>query len=349
MAITDDILDETVRHSVYLERYKSRVVREILEMVKETEGKVQARLLKKELQDLPPREIGRLLKLIKLETDKGYDKVIRLLNQRVEEIAAYEALWQHRILQNIVPVQIDFIAPSEEQVIAAATSRPFAGKVLKGWFQDLPTKSFDQVRRTIRQGYVDGLTTQQVVRQIRGSRTQTGIVNMSRRSAETAVRTAIAHTANVARGEVYRRNRRVIKSVEWVATLDSRTTAVCRARDGKVYPVDTGPRPPAHAGCRSTTIPVLKSLRDLGIKVDEKDVASTRASMNGQVSSELNYDRWLRKQPVDFQDEVLGKSKAKLFRSGGVALDRFVDNSGREYTLAQLKQRESAAWAKSGL
>ena len=349
MAITDDILDETVRHSVYLERYKARVVREILDMVKDTEGKVQGRILKKELQELSPREIGRLLKLIKLETDKGYDKVIRLLNKRIEEIAVYEAEWQQKTLQNVVPVEINFLAPSEEQIIAAAMARPFAGKVLKGWFADLPVKSFEQVRRTIRQGYVDGVTTQEIVRQIRGSRTQTGIVKISRRSAETAVRTAVAHTANVARAEVMRRNKRVIKSVEWVSTLDSRTTAVCRARDGKVYPVDEGPRPPAHAGCRSTTIPVLKSLRELGIKVDEKKVATTRASMNGQVSAELNYDRWLRKQPVDFQDEVLGKSKAKLFRSGGVALDRFVDNSGREYTLTQLKQRESAAWAKSGL
>lgn len=349
MAITDDILDETVRHSVYLERYKARVVREILDMVKDTEGKVQARLLRKELQDLPPREIGRLLKLIKLENDKGYDRIIRLLNDRIEEIAIYEAEWQQKTLQGVVPVEIDFLAPSEEQIIAAAMARPFAGKILKGWFADLPDKSFEQIRRTIRQGYVDGLTTQEVVRQIRGSRTQTGIVNISRRSAETAVRTAIAHTANVARGEVIRRNKRVIKSVEWVSTLDNRTTAVCRARDGQTWPVDEGPRPPAHAGCRSTTIPVLKSLREMGIKIDQRNGKKLRASMNGAVSSELNYDRWLRKQPVDFQDEVLGRSKAKLFRSGGLTLDRFVDNSGREYTLSQLKQRESAAWAASGL
>ena len=74
-----------------------------------------------------------------------------------------------------------------------------------------------------------------------------------------------------------------------------------------------------------------------------KTKAGTRASMNGQVPADQTYDGFLRKQPKAFQDEVLGKTKADLFRSG-VKVDRFTDASGVEYTLDQLKRREREAW-----
>jgi hypothetical protein len=46
----------------------------------------------------------------------------------------------------------------------------------------------------------------------------------------------------------------------------------------------------------------------------------------------------LAKKSHEFQDEVLGKAKADIFRSG-VTLDRFVVN-GKELTLEQLRKIE---------
>lgn len=56
----------------------------------------------------------------------------------------------------------------------------------------------------------------------------------------------------------------------------------------------------------------------------------------GQVPAGVNYDTWLRRQPAAFQDDVLGPGKAEIFRQGR-KLDRFVDASGRELTLAELR------------
>jgi hypothetical protein len=53
------------------------------------------------------------------------------------------------------------------------------------------------------------------------------------------------------------------------------------------------------------------------------------------VPSTTTYDAWLRKQPQAFQEDVLGKSKAQLFRDG-LTLDKFVDEKGKSYTLAEL-------------
>lgn len=348
MAISDDFADATIRHQVYLQRYKSGVVKDILALLTDVEDQVVADLIKSDLDKMPRRQLNRLLRQLQDKIKLGYEPVIALLNDQVEELAKYEKQWQMNLFGKLVPIDLDFIAPSDEQIIAGVISRPFQGRFLRDWYQGLPDGQFRRLKDAVMQGYVEGQTTQQIVQTVRGTRTQKGIIEQSRRGAETTVRTALAHSANTARSLVYRRNSRLIKSVEWVATLDGRTTAICRARDGKVYPTNAGPRPPAHPACRSTTIPVLKSLRELGMSAKEVPVASTRASMNGQVSSELNYDKWLRTQPKDFQDEVLGQSKAKLFRAG-LEMDRFVDRRGNELTLDQLKQRESAAWAKAGL
>ncbi len=48
----------------------------------------------------------------------------------------------------------------------------------------------------------------------------------------------------------------------------------------------------------------------------------------GQVPAKTTYQDFLSRQPATFQDEVLGKTKGKLFRKGGMSLDKFVDRNG---------------------
>ncbi|WP_187275389.1 hypothetical protein [Methylobacterium sp. WL6] len=158
----------------------------------------------------------------------------------------------------------------------------------------------------------------------------------------------MTHIAAGASEATYERNADLISGVRWVSVLDSRTTPVCMARDGKVYEPGKGPRPPAHWRCRSTTTPVIKSFRDLGIDLDEVP-AGTRASMDGQVPADLTYGAWLAKQPASVQDEILGPTKGLLFRKGEVPVDRFVDRSGHAYTIDELRRRERGAFRKAGL
>jgi hypothetical protein len=77
----------------------------------------------------------------------------------------------------------------------------------------------------------------------------------------------------------------------------------------------------------------------MGLDIDIP--ASTRASMDGQVPSKITYQEWLKKQSVERQNEVLGVTKAKLFREGGLPIDKFVSPKGHVYTLDQLKERNA--------
>ena len=61
--------------------------------------------------------------------------------------------------------------------------------------------------------------------------------------------------------------------------------------------------------------------------------------MGGPVSAKTTYNAWLGKQSDEFQNEVLGPERAKLFR-GGMNVDKFTDDQGKTISLAQLTALE---------
>jgi hypothetical protein len=83
-----------------------------------------------------------------------------------------------------------------------------------------------------------------------------------------------------------------IAYVEWSAILDSRTSEVCQSRSGTVYPIDKPhPKPP----------PALS--------------LDPHSPTRREGSKHEPYGDWLRKQPADVQDDVLGKARADVFRA----------------------------------
>ena len=91
--------------------------------------------------------------------------------------------------------------------------------------------------------------------------------------------------------------------------------------------------------CRSLRIPLVDQRYAIpGIK--GKRSARDESGAVSQISSETTYNSWLKKQPAAFQDEVLGKERAKLFR-GGMNVDKFTDDNGRTLTLSELKSLDS--------
>jgi len=348
MTAAEDILDVNIRHQVYLQRYSAQVVRRIIKLLADVDLDIVNQLQRLDLTDISRGRLERMLENIREINRQAYLAVSKEVRGELRELAKYEAAFQARAITNGLPLALDVVTPAAPQLYAAVTSRPFEGRLLREWVSDLSTVSFKRLHGAIRMGIVEGTPTDALVRQIAGTARNgynDGILSISRRSAEAMVRTAVNHTTNVAREQTYSENAELIKGVRWVSTLDGRTSAVCRARDGQVYEMGKGPRPPAHPNCRSTTTPVLKSWKELGINLKEAP-EGTRASMDGQVPAATTYQDWLKKQPAGFQDETLGKTKGKLFRKGGLSLDRFVDKSGHEYTLDELRRREAGAFER---
>jgi SPP1 gp7 family putative phage head morphogenesis protein len=160
----------------------------------------------------------------------------------------------------------------------------------------------------------------------------------------TLVRTSINQVANSASQQVYEANQDITKKYRYVATLDTRTSAICRALDGKTFEYGRGPTPPQHFNCRSTTIPVI-DYDELGFTPPP---AGTRASQGGQVPANESYGQWLAKQDLPTKAKALGAGKVayfdKLSQKYGPqnALAKLVRDDGSELTLDNLRARYGA-------
>lgn len=74
-------------------------------------------------------------------------------------------------------------------------------------------------------------------------------------------------------------------------------------------------------------------------KAEDKIAPRTRASMNGEVAQDLTFDDFLKGKPKGFADEMLGKGRAELWRSGKITLNQLLDQRGNPLTLEQIKAR----------
>jgi len=332
--VNEQIADRIIAHAIGLQRLEKGTARRVLNELAALDAALERQLRDASLETLSRTRLNKLLAAVKRTIGENFTAATNILQLDLNKLASLETDFQVNLIEDVLPFEWDTVVPDPKQVIAAVNDRPFDGRLMQDVFRDLPATTFRDVQRSIRSGVVEGRATEQIVKEIFD-----GPIEKSRRNVRTVVRTATNHTANAAREVTYEANDDIIKAVQWVSTLDGRTSAVCQARDGKTYEPGEGPRPPAHFNCRSTTIPITKSYRELGFDIDELP-PGTRASMNGQVPANQDYDAWLRKQPTEFQDEVLGREKAEIFRTG-VKVDKFVDASGRELTVDQIRRNEN--------
>jgi len=344
MSVNEKILNKEVAHSIDILGYGNSVSKKIINILNKADVDLVAQL-NKAIEAMPANKfnverLDNLLKSVRKINTDSYKSVDKELNSELKQFTGYETDYQQSTLTAVQPAPV--VAVIANDVYAAAMAKPFEGKLLKEFISGLEQQKATLIRDAVRMGFIESQTTSQIVTRIRGTKElkyADGILSITRRNAETVVRTAIAHTANFAQETIYQANSDIIKGFRYTATLDTRTTELCASRDGNFYKLgDKKPALPAHFNCRSRYVPVLKSFKELGLDAEEFP-ESTRASMDGQVPDKLNYQEWLKKQSIERQNKVLGVEKAKLFRDGKLTLDRFVSPSGHVYTLDQLKQQ----------
>jgi SPP1 gp7 family putative phage head morphogenesis protein len=152
-------------------------------------------------------------------------------------------------------------------------------------------------------------------------------MELSRRDATRLVRTQFTSVVNTAQLAVYDAHAAQLEAVQWLSTLDGRTSLICIARSGLRYSLpDHEPighevvflgGPPAHWHCRSVLIPVVTG-------ADRAD--------------DETFAQFLDRRGAAFQDEILGPARARLYRSGALSsLKMLLDAAtGRPLTLDEL-------------
>ena len=241
------------------------------------------------------------------------------------------------------------------------------GETVEKAFRGIATRQQEGLARTIRQGVFSGESTQQIASRMigrlefgqRGSVRQIAqaggeLTKLANHQIQTIVRTSVNQVQNQASQAVYAANSKVAPKYEYVATLDSRTSPICKRLDGRKFEYNKGPTPPQHFNCRSTTVPVVdyaglkkqKGFEDLTPPPKGKVVTRPTGEGTGRVPQDTQYGDWLLGQDKKLKVKTLGNAQkvryferlAKKEGSGQKAIRKMVREDGSERSLKDLER-----------
>lgn len=389
----EQLFEQLVRHQIGLLFYSGGVRNQIWKLLDATETDVReqiaTRLRTVVGKPVTPARLARVEALIgALEETRlrGWKDVNEVWFEEMRSLAVYETAFVAKTIEQTVPVVLGLELPAPERLRAIVKSKPFMGATLKEWSQDIQAKDIARIEQQIKIGLTQGETIPAISRRITGTVSLAGadgVTAITRRHAESITRTAVSAIASESRAMFYEENSDILDEEIFTATLDSRTTPICRPLDGNVYKVGKGPKLPLHWGERSLRLPIIdgevvgeRPMRNFTEKQLLREYASREGfdapasrdglphgskgafdafarkrmrELTGIAPAKLSYQEWLSRQPATFQNDILGPTRGKLFRKGGLELSSFVAPDGRTLTLAELAKYDAAAFRRAGL
>lgn len=313
------------------------------------------------------------------------------LRDHLAVIGRQQALYAQQTLAFSLADAASMIRPttiSQALIRSILNVDPFQGRLLSEHVARYRPAVLDRIRIETREGMANEESIPDIVRRIRGTqsgyirkdpktgafvpkgtpgaivqpRYLGGVLRKTTRGTEALVRTAVQTVANAAMAQTYEDNAAILSGILFVAALDDRTTEICLALDGEVWPIgsDDIQVPPLHWNCRSVLAPEIdwegvglpeppegwRVVRDMST-VDPEDLdrrvsARRRTGDFGKqqrVRSSVTATEWLRGQPAYVQDKMLGRGRAELFRAGKVSLKDLVRDDNSTVPLAELRER----------
>jgi len=335
MSANQHLIESQVRHQIFLLRRGGGMAKDLVPVIQEILRKVAGDIATTPDQLARQRAMIQEIEAFLLAATSDWSD--ELLQESLE-LAAYEAGFQQTLLNGVATV--DFAAPAAVQLAQAVEFSPSIQTKgqevsLRSALDQYDRQIVDMTMQTIRDGIVQQKTNAEISKDVQA------IIPLQKQRAESLVRTAANASANVAKEEFNKQNSEFLKGERFLNTLDIRTTKLCiEAGQGGVngdgiYPVGVGPKAPQHYNCRSLRVSVLAD--EYQLPGFEGERPAVGADGPGVIGANTTYAGFLRMQPVEFQDEVLGRDVAKLWRAGKIDLKRLTDPFGRPLTAEELE------------
>lgn len=146
-----------------------------------------------------------------------------------------------------------------------------------------------------------------------------------------------------------------VEKYQILATLDSRTSAICQEIDGKIFKMSEWEvgvtAPPFHVWCRTTTIPYFDDWEEFGITPER--AARGEDGKTYYVPADMTYEDWISKHvksaplegirtpvDIDFDVSVDGYKSA----TGGHTVKSIGEKYGQEAKVVTLNKRNTVEW-----
>ena len=326
-SFNDLIAELEVARCLLHERIKNGLNRKVAKFYDEMIADLQAQILRKKNIT---RNLAKTIEDLKaaLSTPDFSDEFQAVAQDEVKHLREYNKLAGFTLFSHALP---------QSAVDSLINTTLLEGATVNAWNRGLNIDQKARLEREIKIGVSLGETNELLAARVARA------LGKSKRDAASIAVTAAGAIVSAVRQKFFEANADVIKAYKYQATLDTRTSALCRAYDGLMW--DTNyepighsypfrqPRINTHFNCRSTIIPVIKGADEL------KNVPpATRSSMNGYVPQDINFNDWLKTQPKDVIEKTLGAGRAELFLQGKITMRDLITQQGRELNLTQLKK-----------
>jgi len=295
-------LDPFVRHQVYVEGYKNGETANVDATIDEISAVVLLlanKLGVDNLGELSKRQLQAFVADVKNKVKEIFNRAANVTMANIEQFLSADIIVTGKMLEATSGKQIGYGAVNLPWGSVADTPIANVGIEPSALVPVTLAAIIAELTAKIKAGYADSQSLSDFNRAIVGTGSlnyKDGLAIKLRRKWATSIQTIIQHvTSTVA----FRLQSMVSDTYTWCSILDSRTSEICRDRNGQVYAYRNGPRPPAHWNCRSFTLPVtIVALEDMP-----------------------TFYTWINRQPARVQDDVLGPTRGRELRKGTVKAD----------------------------
>lgn len=280
-------------------------------------------VLSKELDILAVRSrISRLDKLY-AETLKTLDQLGRKTEDAMSDflVEAYKDRFYHGIYdvaEQTGTMKIDVAV--DDDTAKKVTAAPWSGKSYSQRIWKNDQLLGQTLKITILSGIHRGLSVPQMARMVE-DKMDAGLSNAKR-----LVRTEMNYVQNRAALDSIKESG--MKYYRFIATLDRRTSSMCRAHDGKVYPIDEcrpgENAPPLHPNCRST---IAGSLRDSQLETGTR-TARNYEGKNIDIPKNITYESWYNTY-IEPRLVPTGEGKWPIRKDGTIIITKRISDHQR--------------------
>ena len=253
------------------------------------------------------------LEALKIETQQSLEKLfgnqLDALDSMIRK--AYTSSYSHTAFEIQRGIGIGFeVAKIDQKQLDKIISKPWAvdGYNFSERIWRNKSKLVSELHNELTKNILTGQDPQKAIDSLAKK------MNTSKYNAGRLIQTEQAYFSSAAQAESFKDLG--VEEYQIVATLDSRTSEICRELDGKHYPmkdfVAGSTAPPFHVNCRSTTVPYF---------ADDFGVVGERAARGADgktyyVPADLTYKEW-EKAFVDGNAEGFEEVDKKHFSRAG--------------------------------
>ncbi len=337
------IYDRTVDRVALIRLYERRLSDKVIVVIDDHAVRVD-----KLISDAKGSEAGfrRLRDLIDADIKKTYKEVYTISKASLLDFVTDQISYTYQSIENVMSKIWRTQQPTRRVAEELVLEKPLIKDqtLALGW-AGVAESERKRIEQIIRKGVAEGKTINDIALEVRKG----NVFNISKNQSQALVTTAVTSIQAQADHAVYKANEKALYGWQYVAILDSRTTPLCRHRDGQIYSIgQTQYLPPSHFRCRSSTVPVFKSWADIAnlegaAEVRRRNISKLSkddlAFYDGQTPMRETYDQWLRRQPYEVKLRHLGDyTKVNLFDAGQIPLEKFDTLEGKSAGLRDLRQ-----------